>query len=76
MVTYYILFAIVNELASLTANFSVGVVTNVSKVLGTGVGFVNYLFGSNTLGPVLAFFVAILTVKLIIWITTKLHLLG
>jgi hypothetical protein len=76
MIVYWFLVGIATMLVSLTSNLSVAPITGISSGIGQAAALVVFVCHAPLLALLVGFMAVILGIKFVIWLLTKLHLLG
>jgi hypothetical protein len=76
VIVYWGLLGIVTMLVTLTANASVAPITGISSGIGQAAALVVFVAHAPLLADLVGFMAIVLSIKFVIWVLTKLHLLG
>jgi hypothetical protein len=76
MIVYWALSGVVSLLVQFTAGFSVSPITGISSGIGQAAALVLFVCHAPLLADLVGFMAVVLGIKLVLWVLTKLHLLG
>jgi hypothetical protein len=76
MIVYFALLGILTMLVTLTAGVSVAPIVGISSGIGQAAALVVFVAHAPLLADLVGFMAVVLGIKFIIWVLTKLHLLG